>query len=205
VSGAVAIPFPALHSGAMFLAFLGGFVGIGLALHGIAVLRFGAERVGAWSSRIEGLIFCFFLAVMILLSGLQIALRNLFHGGVLWIDPFVRILVLWVAFLGALAATSHGRHLHIDVIRRLLRPEIGIPVDRVLAVGAAVCCALLANGAFIYLRDEYQHGISPFLGIPSWAVQSILLWGFALLCYRFLVQAIWPIRVHPITVSEFEE
>ncbi len=205
MSGEAAIPLPWLHSGAMFLGLLGGCVAIGLALHGVAVLRFGPERVRIWGTRIEGSLFCLFLAAMIFLSGLQIVLRNLFHGGVLWIDPFVRILVLWVAFLGALTATSHTRHLHIDVVRRALKPEIGIPLDRVLAVVAAACCALLANGAFVYLRDEYQHGVSPFLGVPSWVVQSILLWGFSLLCYRFLVSAIWPSRVHPLSASELEE
>ena len=195
------VPLSGLHPGAMFLVVLGGIVALGLAAHALLLRRVGAERFRRWTSQIEGILFCVFLAAMLGLSGLQIALRNFFHGGVLWIDPLVRSLVLWVAFLGALVATSHARHLHIDVLRRLMSPRVGVPVDRIVSAASAVCCALLANGAFIYLRDEYRHGVSPFLHVPSWAVQSILLWGFALLCYRFLVQAIWPSRVHPVSVA----
>lgn len=197
-------PFPWFHSGAMFLAVLGVLVALALILHAISIRRLGIDRVRMWTSRIEGGVFCVFLLLMIVLSGVQIALRNLFHGGVLWIDPLVRILVLWVAFLGALVATSHARHLHIDVVRRLMPSGIGIPVDRVLSCASAVCCAFLANGAFVYIREEYRHGGSPFLGIPSWALQSILLWGFALLCYRFLEQMIWPVRIHPVSIPAVE-
>jgi TRAP-type C4-dicarboxylate transport system permease small subunit len=163
-----------------------------LLLHGLALRRLGAEVVDRWTRRIEQAVFTAFIAVMLLLSGLQVILRNFFHGGVLWIDPLVRTLILWVAFLGALAATSQVRHLHVDVMTRLLPERLERPIARVLSVVAAVCCALLANAAFTYLRDEYQFGVSPFLGVPSWAAQSVLLWGFMLLTYRFFVQALWP-------------
>ncbi len=91
------------------------------------------------------------------------------------------------------------RHLHIDVLQRQLPHHVARQVRRTLSAAAAVCCAFLANGAYIFLREETGHAASPFLGIPASAAQSILLWGFALLCYRFLVQAIWPapIEEHP--------
>ncbi|MBD3163147.1 MAG: TRAP transporter small permease subunit, partial [Candidatus Eisenbacteria bacterium] len=57
---------------------------------------------------------------MILLSGLQVVLRNFFQIGLLWIDPLVRTLLLWVAFLGAFAAAGRARHIRIDVLGRLL-------------------------------------------------------------------------------------
>jgi TRAP-type C4-dicarboxylate transport system permease small subunit len=74
----------------------------------------------------------------------------------------------------------------------MLPPGSGRVLGRVLAVISAAFCALLANAAYVYLREEFLYGVSPFLGIPSWVAQSILLWGFAGLTYRFLVQAIWP-------------
>jgi TRAP-type C4-dicarboxylate transport system permease small subunit len=188
-----------LRPGALFLAVLAGLVASGLVLHFLAVRRFGADRLDAFTRAAEGAVFCVFLGLMIGLAGLQVALRNVFHSGLLWIDPLVRTLVLWVAFLGAMSATSQGRHLHIDVLLRQFRPETGRNVARVLAAAAAVCCAFMANGAFIYLVEESGTGARPFLGIPSWAAQSILLWGFVLLCYRFLVQVLWPNPLHPPT------
>jgi TRAP-type C4-dicarboxylate transport system permease small subunit len=181
-----------LRPGAAFLLVLGGILAIGLILHAVIARRFGAESFDRRTRQVEGILFCVFLAAMLGISGLQVIMRNFFRSGILWFDPLVRSLVLWVAFLGALTATSHARHLHIDVLHRALPARIAGPVSRVLSLLSAVCCALLANGSYVYLGEEYHHGVSPYLGVPSWAAQSILLWGFAMLAYRFLVQAIWP-------------
>ena len=184
----------ALRPGGVFLGLLAALAAIGLIVHALVLGRIGAERLDRWTRRIEGTLFSVLIAAMLLLSGLQVVLRNFFHGGLIWIDPAVRSLVLWVAFIGAMTATSQARHLHIDVLPRALPPRLSRFVGRLLSAVSAVCCALLANGAFSYLRDEYAYGVSPFLGVPSWVVQSVLLWGFALLMYRFLVQAIWPFQ-----------
>lgn len=189
---ASSVPFFFVKSGGTFFAVLALCVGAGLILHALFLRRFGAGRVDRWTRAIEGAIFSVCLATMLLFSFLQVILRNLFHHGVLWFDPLVRTLVLWVAFMGAMVATSNARHLHIDVVRRMMSLDTSRRVGRVLSIIAAVCCAMMANGASIYLQEEYLHGVSPFLGVPAWAAQSILLWGFALLCYRFAVQAFWP-------------
>ncbi len=93
-------------------------IGIGLILHAVFSRVLGVERFDRVTRQIEGALFCVFLAVMLGISGLQVVLRNFFRSGVLWFDPLVRTLVLWVAFLGAMTATSHARHLHIDVLHR---------------------------------------------------------------------------------------
>jgi TRAP-type C4-dicarboxylate transport system permease small subunit len=192
VSDAPGDPLPFLLSGGSFFVALAVVVGSGLAVHAVLLRRLGAARLDVWTRRIESALFSIILATMLLFSFLQVILRNFFHKGILWFDPLVRTLVLWVAFLGALVATSNARHLHIDVIRRMMSESTSRRTGRILSTIAAVCCAMMANGASIYLAEEQLHGVSPFLGVPSWAAQSILLWGFAMLCYRFLVQAIWP-------------
>jgi C4-dicarboxylate transporter DctQ subunit len=192
-----------LHPGGAFVGLLLGLSALGLALHALLLRLLGAERLERATDAIEGALFCLVLATMLVVSGIQIVLRNFFHSGILWGDPFVRTLVLWLAFLGAATATSRARHLHIDVVQRSFPAGLARAVRRVLSLGASVCCAFLANGALAYLQDEYEMGSSPFLGIPSWAAQSILLWGFALLTYRFLVQVIWPAPVHePLEAGE---
>jgi TRAP-type C4-dicarboxylate transport system permease small subunit len=58
------------------------------------------------------------LLSMVVLSALQILLRNVFGAGVLWIDPLLRYLTLWIGFLGAALAAAEGRHIQIDVLSR---------------------------------------------------------------------------------------
>ncbi|MDZ7685875.1 MAG: TRAP transporter small permease subunit [Gammaproteobacteria bacterium] len=58
------------------------------------------------------------LVSMLSMALLQIVLRNFFGTSLLWIEPFVRILVLWIAVLGAMVATRQGNHISIDVVAR---------------------------------------------------------------------------------------
>ncbi|MBK8232488.1 MAG: TRAP transporter small permease subunit [Candidatus Eisenbacteria bacterium] len=183
---------PSIAPGSGYLGLLAGLVAVLIGTHALLRRRIGPDRLHLWTGRFEGAVFCVVLALMIGLSGVQILLRNLFHTGLLWIDPLTRTLVLWLAFLGALAATSRGRHLHIDVVQRALPKEQAVLTRRILSVGAALVCALMSNGAYEYILQEKEAGTHGFLGIPSWLAQSILFWGFGLLSYRFVIQAIWP-------------
>ncbi|MCB1566462.1 MAG: TRAP transporter small permease subunit, partial [Xanthomonadales bacterium] len=40
----------------------------------------------------------------------------------IWSEPVSRLLVLWLALLGGLAATREGKHIAIDALPRLLPP-----------------------------------------------------------------------------------
>lgn len=171
---------------------LAGVLAAGLFVHLLLRRRLGPERLESFSRRSEGTLFCAILAAMILLSALQVVLRNFFQVGLLWIDPLVRSLLLWVAFLGAFAAAGRARHIRIDVLGRLLPERAGRMMDRFLSFLSAVVCVFLAEGGLTYVREEYAYGSPPFLGVPSWVTQSILFWGFVLLAYRFLVQTFWP-------------
>ena len=64
------------------------------------------------------------LAAMILLALSQIILRNLFDTGIEWSDPLLRVLVLWLGLLGAIAATKQDKHITIDLFSRML-PNLG--------------------------------------------------------------------------------
>ena len=58
------------------------------------------------------------LISMILLSSGQIVLRNFFDIGIIWIDPLLRVLVLWTALVGATVASRENKHIRIDLLSR---------------------------------------------------------------------------------------
>ena len=60
------------------------------------------------------------LATMLILAISQIVLRNFFDTGIFWADSFMRLLVLWVALLGAMVATREQNHINIDAVSRYL-------------------------------------------------------------------------------------
>jgi len=196
------IPLAWLPPGVPFLAALGGLLLVALALRAGAVRAVGRARFVRVTGAVEsGALTVFFLSLLGA-SVLQILLRNLFQTGLTWIDPFSRHLVLWITFLGAFAATARARHVAIDLLAFLAPgPRRALQRRAVSLLAAAVCC-WLADGAFRYLRQEAEFGGEVFLGLRSWVVQSILLFGFCLLAYRFLVTTVFNEPLDEATAGE---
>ena len=70
---------------------------------------------------------------MIVLAGTQILLRNLFDSGFVWIDPLLRVMVLWLGLLGATVATRQDKHIRIDLLSRQFKRN----TMRLLLVGVS--------------------------------------------------------------------
>ena len=133
---------------------------------------------------------------MVGLAALQIVLRNVLGTGVLWIDPMLRSLVLWIGMLGAVAASRSGQHISIDILTRALPARWR---RRVLAVGClftTVVCAAITWHGVRYVALEYEFAGTAFAGVPTWAVVIILPLAFGLIGLRYLLFALASLRGH---------
>ena len=73
-------------------------------------------------AKIEDSILVLILVAMIFLAFLQIVLRNVFGVGLIWVEPLVRQMLLWVALAGAMVATRDHNHITVDAVSRFLPP-----------------------------------------------------------------------------------
>jgi len=129
------------------------------------------------------------LVTMLAIALMQIVLRNFFDAGILWAETFARVLVLWLAMLGAMVATREQNHINIDVLSRYL-PEIPLQIIRVLtALAAAVICGLAAYHCYEFVLFEYEDETIAFAQVPNWLCQSIIPIGFGVMSLRFIVQS----------------
>ena len=127
------------------------------------------------------------LGSLILLAVAQIVLREVFGTGLFWADEVVKLLVLWLALVGSIAATRDNRHIRIDALSHLL-PETAIGVIRILVdVFAALVCAVIAWQAYRYLQLEIEFEDTVLINVPAWIAHVILPAAFALISYRFAV------------------
>ena len=148
------------------------------------------RMVGSLYERLEEVLLVFLAVLMVSLGFLQILFRNLISIGIVWVDPLVRHLVLWVALLGASIATRENRHISIDVLSTYLSPALRQRVQGGLQLFSALICLLLVHPAIRFLQDDYQPGKFLALGIPLWLSQTIMPVIMAVLGVRFLVQGI---------------
>lgn len=152
-------------------------------------------------ARFEGWILIFFLGLMVTLTFFQVFLRalfihghlqwaNTFMGQVDWTEPLVRLLVLWVTFLGASLLTNENRHIKIDLMSDLLPSRWQPMRELILSLASALAVALMLRASIVYLKTEMTFGGALFLGVPTWVGQLILPAGFSILLFRFSLRGL---------------
>ena len=91
----------------------------------------------------EDAILVLLLFIMIVLAGFDILARLLFGGGILWISPFLRVMVLWVGLFGALIATRSREHITIDLINRMAPDSVKRWLSVLTQAFAAFICGVI--------------------------------------------------------------
>jgi C4-dicarboxylate transporter DctQ subunit len=149
--------------------------------------RHKLEGVFAFVGRMEVGVISLLLIALVLLGCMQIVLRNFFHSGVLWADPLMRHLVLWLGCLGAALATTRVRHINIDVFSRLIPRRHRGYRRAVVYTATAVAAFFLGIAALRLVADERAFGDVAFGVVKTWVLQTVLPVAFFVISYRSLV------------------
>lgn len=155
--------------------------------------RFSASS--RWLSRLlehlEEAVLLLLIAAMIVLACLQIVLRDVWGGGLSWVDPLLRVMVLWAGLLGAVVATRMDKHIAIDLASHLL-PRSTLRWLRLLRhVFATGVCVVLTWVAVSFVRQEALQGVGQEIaGLASWQLNLIFPLAFAGITFRFLLGSV---------------
>ena len=144
--------------------------------------------------RVEEAILTALLTVIIVLACYQISLRWLTQGGLPWIDPLLRYLVLWAGLIGAALATARNNHISMDLIGYLLPTRARQWLSLLINVFSTVVAAFLVRATLLFIRSEYEFGGSGLLGLPNWVWNLIFPLAFGAICLHFLLNALESVR-----------
>jgi TRAP-type C4-dicarboxylate transport system permease small subunit len=147
------------------------------------------ERADRWGRFAENAALIVLLGGLIALASVQILLRNAFSLGFSWGDGLVRLGVLWIAVLGAIAASRDGRHIAIDVLAKILPPRARTIVAVIRHLFTACVCAVLTWHAARFVESSREFGDVLLGNWPAWWFEAILPVGFALMAYRYSLRA----------------
>ncbi|MBW7887476.1 MAG: TRAP transporter small permease [Bacteroidetes bacterium] len=146
--------------------------------------------------KISGWILITLLGIMIVMAFGQVVLRNFFHTSIEWGDIFLRHLVLWVGFLGAVIATGQRRHLRIEFVSKIVPQKVRKIFFIITNLFAAIVVYLLMQAAISFVELEFEDGGILLLDIPRWYFISIIPIGYAMAAFRFLVHSLqWLIEI----------
>ncbi|HEY3486568.1 MAG TPA: TRAP transporter small permease [Gammaproteobacteria bacterium] len=143
-----------------------------------------------WVRRLEDGLLLLLLLSMIVLACVQIFLRNAFDAGLLWADPVLRTLLLWLAMFGAMAASRYDKHMSIHIFSSWLGPRSLHAIKIFTSFFAAVICGIVAFYAGWFVLDEYQYSSAEIAGIRSWWFELIMPFAFMVMTLRFLSQVL---------------
>ncbi len=145
-------------------------------------------------NRIEDWLLISMLAVMVILAVTQIIYRNFSGGGVAWIDPMLRMLVLWVALSGAVIASRTDNHIRIDFFAKYIAGKYYLNIKRIVHAYCAAICGLIAWHSVNFVQMEYEYGTEAFAGIPAWTTELIIPVAFSLMAFRYFLLFLSPPR-----------
>lgn len=138
--------------------------------------------------RLEEAVLLLLLGAMILLACVQIALRDIWGGGLSWADPLLRVMVLWTGLLGAVVATQMDKHISIDLASHLLPKGIFRWLRVVRSFFCAGVCVVLTWLAIDFVRQEaLQSNGQEMAGLASWQLNLIFPIAFGGIALRFLI------------------
>jgi TRAP-type C4-dicarboxylate transport system permease small subunit len=143
---------------------------------------------------VENTILVLTLSAMILLGSTQIILRNFFDSGFGWADEALRLMVLWVAMFGAVAASREQRHIAIDVLSRVLPDKAKVPVAIFVDALTAVVAVVLAWYSWEFVVASYVYQDHLLNDLPAWLFQTVLPIAFFLIAYHYVIACLRHLR-----------
>ncbi len=152
------------------------------------MLLFILRKAGSLYERLEELLLVCLICGMLVLGAAQILFRNVISIGLVWIDPLLNHLVLWVALLGASIATRENRHIVIEILPERLSPVARRSIKGGLHLFSALVCFSLVYPAVRFVIDDYQPGKFLAFGIPLWVSQTVMPVMWFVLGLRFVLQ-----------------
>ena len=140
--------------------------------------------------RVEDAALVSFVLMLVVLQLLQIVLRNIVGGGLDWAEPATQILVLWIAWLGAVRASREGQHVAVDIIAHYTRGDVKLVVTMIALIFSAGASLTAAWFCGSFVVTEYKEDTRGLLNMPMWCYEFVIPSALTLIGLRFVRQTI---------------
>jgi TRAP-type C4-dicarboxylate transport system permease small subunit len=127
-----------------------------------------------------GVVVAFLLSAIAVICLLEVILRYVFAASLSWYDELVGYLLVWLTFLGAVLAQSHGQHIGLsNLVERAparLRRALEVANHAILV---AVHLVLLIFGAQLAVRFLGERAVT--VPVPMGVIYSVIPLSAALM------------------------
>ncbi len=147
------------------------------------------NRVLGVTRATENTVVSLALAAMVLLPLAESVLRATLGIGISGSSSLLQHLTLVVGMLGGAIAARDNRLLALSTGTILPEGVVKTTGSMLSHAAAAVIAGFLCTAGVLFVTSEREAGGSLAYGIPTWAVQAVLPFGFGLIALRLLWQS----------------
>ena len=134
----------------------------------------------------EGLL-AFLLALMTVLTFVQVVLRYVFNTGLVWSLEATTYSFAALVLIGMSYCVRTQTHIAVDLFTRKMPKKVRFYVGLLAIVICVVYAGLMLYGSSVFVNRLYILGNhARDIAAPKWLLTATMPFGFALLGYRFL-------------------
>lgn len=130
------------------------------------------------------------LIVVVATTLLQILMRYAFNAPLIWSEEFVRLLIVWITFIGASAVCYDGRHLNVEVFLKAAPPRLRAAMRLFNAVVSLIFLAVLGWHSITLVKIEMMQDMSA-LPLKIGHIRLAATVGCALMAIGILARIIY--------------
>jgi C4-dicarboxylate transporter DctQ subunit len=138
-------------------------------------------------NRLEEGILAVLLALMTLLTFIQVVLRYVFNSGIVWSLEATTYSFAALVLFGMSYGVRTKTHIAVDLFTRKLPATLERTVNIIAVIACLVYATLMLYGSFIFVDRLLTLGnLARDVPAPKWLLTITMPIGFILLAYRFL-------------------
>ena len=138
-------------------------------------------------NRLEEGVLATLLALMTVLTFVQVVLRYAFNSGIVWSLEATTYSFAALVFIGMSYGVRTHTHIAVDLFTRKLPRRLERAVNVAAIVACLVYAALMLYGASVFVERLLVLGnYARDVPAPKWLLTVTMPLGFALLAFRFL-------------------
>jgi C4-dicarboxylate transporter, DctQ subunit len=104
-----------------------------------------------------------------------------------WLDDLLRMLLVWLVYLGTVSLCLHNDHISMDAVYLRLPSGARRGVDIVIALLGVAMCGFIAKIGWTSLAQTWTYGEKLSSGeIPAWTRDLVIPLCFALMAVAFI-------------------
>lgn len=159
------------------------------------------EAFNRFEKYILGIIMC----TLIIMGFTQVVFRFVLELPLAWAEELMTFLMIWVAYLGASAATNERKHIMVSMFVDLLPKSLRIGFTIFSQVLWLVCAVVMTYlGGYITMNYIDRGAVTLGGQYPYWCAAIAIPVGMALMAIRVIVLIIHTLRGESDVISQAE-